>query len=132
MEDAAEDIDDQEPRAFRALDHRGAAARRAGGIVGRPGRGAGLALDEHERFALVEGVIAERHRIDADGAEFLEDRFGEAEAASGVLAVDDDEIEPPAGAKEGNLLQDGGAARSPNDVANEQEADHRAGTRMVS
>ena len=91
-----------------------------------------LALDEDERFALVEGVIAERHRIDADGAEFLEDRFGEAEAARRVLTVDDDEIEPPAGAKEGNLLQDGGAARSPDDVADEEQANHRSRTRMVS
>ena len=73
-EDAAEDIHDQEPRALRALDHRGAAARRAGGIVGRPDQ-ARLALDEDQRLALVEGVIAERHRIDADGAEILEDRL---------------------------------------------------------
>ena len=130
-EDAAEDIDDQEPRALRALDHRGAPSRRAGGVIGRPDQ-ARLALDEHERLALVEGVIAERHRIDADGAEFLENGFGEAKAAGGVLAVDDDEIEPPAGAQDGNLLENGGAARPPDDVADEEQADHRAGKRMVS
>ena len=98
--------------------------RRASGIVGWPDQPR-LALDEHERLALVEGVIAERHRIDADGEEFLENRFGEAEAAGGVLAVDDDEIEPPAGAQNGNLLEEGGAARPPDDVADEQQADHR-------
>ena len=130
-EDAPEDIDDQEPRALRAFDHRGAPARRASGVIGWPDQ-AGLALDKHKRLALVEGVIAERHRIDADGAEFLKNGFGEAKAAGGVLAVDDDEIEPPAGAQKGNLLQDGGAARSPDDVADEEQANHRSLMRMVS
>ena len=90
------------PFAFSTID----APRpgRAGGIIGRPDQ-ARLALDEDERLALVEGVIAERHRVDADGQELLEDRFGEAEAAGGVLAVDDDEIEPPARAQERNLLE---------------------------
>ena len=82
----------------RVLDHRRAASRRAGGIIGRADQ-ARLALDEHQRLALIEGVIAERHRVDADGEELLEDRLGEAEAAGRVLAVDDDEIEPPAGAQ---------------------------------
>ena len=118
-------------RAVRALDHRRAAARRAGRVVGRPDE-PGLALDEDERLALVEGVVAKRHRIDADGAEILEDGFGEAEAAGGVLAVDDDEIEPPAGAQNRNLLEDGGAARPADDVADEEQADHRVGKRMVS
>ena len=52
-------------------------------------------------------------------------RFGEAEAARGVLAIDDDEIEPPAGAQKGNLLKDGGAPRPPDDVADEKQTDHR-------
>ena len=42
-----------------------------GGEIDRPDQ-ARLALDEHERLALIEGVIAERHRIDADGEEILE------------------------------------------------------------
>ena len=104
---------------------------RAGRVIGRPDE-PGLALDEDERLALVEGVVAKRHRIDADGAEIVEDGFGEAEAAGGVLAVDDDEIEPPAGAQNRNLLEDGGAARPADDVANEEQPDHRVGKRMVS
>ena len=102
------------------LDDRRAAPRRAGGIIGGPDE-ARLPLDEDERFALVEGVIAERHRVDADGEEFLEDRFGDAEAACGVLAIDDDEIEAPARAQEGNLLNDRRAPRASDDIANEQE-----------
>ena len=72
-EDAAHHVDDEEPRAVRALDHGRAASRRAGGEIGRPDQ-ARLALDEHERLALIEGVIAERHRVDAHGEELLENR----------------------------------------------------------
>ena len=86
------------------LDDRRAAPRGARGIVGRPNQ-ARLPLDEHQRLALVEGMIAERHRIDADGQEFLEDRFRDAESAGGVLAVDDNEIEAPALAQERDLLE---------------------------
>ena len=77
-------------------------------------------------------MIAERHRVDADGKEFLEQVLGEAEAARRVLAVDDDEIEAPAGAQNGNLLKDDGAPRPPDDVADEQETDHCSLKRMVS
>ena len=75
-----------------------------GGIVGRTDQ-ARLPVDEHERLALVEGVIAKRHRIDADGQEFLEDRLRDAKSAGGVLPVDDDEIEAPARAQERNLFE---------------------------
>ena len=82
-------------RAVGGLDQRRAAPRRAGRIIGGADQ-ARLALDEHQRLALVEGVIAERDRVGAGGEKFLADRLGDAEAAGGVLAVDDDEIEPPA------------------------------------
>ena len=77
-----------------------------------------------ERLALIEGVIAERHRVDAGGEEVFENRFGEAEAARGVLAVDDDEIELPAVPQKGNLLEERRAPRPPDNVADEQETDH--------
>ena len=73
---------------------RGAAAGRAGRIVDRadqPRR----ALDEDQRLLLVPGVIAERDRVGAGVEQLLVDRLGDAEAAGGVLAVDDDEIELP-------------------------------------
>ncbi len=86
---------DQHPRAGRGLEDVGAAAGRAGGIVGGADQPR-LALDEHQRLALIEGVVAERDRVDAGGEALLADGLGDAEAAGGVLAVDDDEIEPPA------------------------------------
>ena len=130
-EDAAHHVDDEEPRARPALDQRRAPSRRARGEIDRADQ-ARLALDEHERLALIEGVIAERHRVDAGGEEVLENRFGEAEAARGVLAVDDDEIELPAVAQKGNLLEERGAPGPPDDVADEQETDHCSLKRMVS
>ncbi len=77
---------------MRILDDRRAASGRAGGIVGGADQPR-LPLDEDERFALVEGVVAKRHRVDARRQELFEDRLGEAEPAGGVLAVDDDEVE---------------------------------------
>ena len=66
-----------------------------------------LALDEDERLALVPGMVAEGDGIGAGGQELVADRLGDAEAAGGVLAVDDDAIEPPA------LAQGRAGARSP-------------------
>ena len=123
-------VDDEQPRAAsrsRPPPRRVPACR---GEIGRADQ-ARLALDEHQRLALIEGVIAERHGVDADGEEFLENGLGEAEAAGGILAIDDDEIEPPAGAQKGNLLRDGGASRPSDDVADEKQTDHRSLKRMV-
>ena len=72
----------------------GAAARRAGRIVDRPDQ-ARRALDEDQRLLLVPGMIAERDGVGAGVEQFAIDRLGDAEAAGGVLAVDDDEIELP-------------------------------------
>ena len=66
-------------------------------------------------------MIAERHRIDADGQEFLDNRFRDAESAGGVLAVDDNEIEAPALAQERDLLSNRCAPGASDDVADEQE-----------
>ena len=56
---------------------------------------------------------------------FVADRLGEAEAAGGVLAVDDDGIEPPALAQGRAALDHGLAAGAPDDVAEEQKAHQR-------
>ena len=53
------------------------------------------ALDEHQRLALIPGVIAERDGIGAGVEEFLIDRLGDAKTAGGILAIDDDEVELP-------------------------------------
>src|SRR5271166_6591061 len=119
-EDPPEQVDDEKSRPLGVLDDRRASARRTGGVIGRPNQ-ARLPLDEDERFALVEGVVAERHRVDAVGQKLLEDRFGETEAAGGVLSIDDDEIEAPALAQERNLLDDRRAPRTSDDIADEEE-----------
>src|SRR5215208_6137184 len=53
------------------------------------------AFDEHQRLALVPGVVTEGYGIGAGVEEFLIDRLGDAETAGGILAIDDDEIERP-------------------------------------
>ena len=114
------------PRAVGGLDQ--IAAPRPGvpgGIIGGADQPR-LALDEDQRLALIEGVVAERHRVDAGGEELLADRLGDAEAAGGVLAVDDDEIEPPARAQERQPAEDRGAPRAPDHVADEQQPHQRA------
>ena len=62
------------------------------------------ALDEHQRLALIPGMIAERDRVGAGIDEFLVDRLGDAEAAGGVLAIDDDEIERPVADHAGQMV----------------------------
>jgi hypothetical protein len=80
------------------------------------------ALDEHQRLALIPGVIAERDRIGAGVDEFLIDRLGDAEAAGGVLAIDDDEIERPVADHAGQMLRDRGAAGPADHVTDEKNA----------
>ena len=70
----------------------GAAPRRALGIIERA-EDAVFVLDIGEDFLLVGPVIAGGDHIDADAEEFLGDGAGEAEAAGGVLAIGDDEIQ---------------------------------------
>ena len=113
-------VDHQHPRAGRGLEDVGAAPGRAGGIIGGADQPR-LALDEHQRLALIEGVVAERDRVGAGGEELVADRLGDAEAAGGVLAVDDDEIEPPARAQRRQAVDQRRAAGAPDDVADEQQ-----------
>ena len=47
----------------------------------------GIALDEDQRLALVEGVVAQGDRIGTRGEKAEEDVLGDAKAVGGVLAV---------------------------------------------
>ena len=67
-------------------------------------------------------MVAQRDRVDPGGEEFLADRFVDAEAAGGVFAVDDDEVEPPARAQRRDVLVKDGAPGAADDVADEQNA----------
>ena len=91
-----------------------------GGVVHRAQQPR-LALDEDQGLALVPGVVAERDRIGAGIQQIVADRLGDAEAAGGVLAVDDDAIELPALAQAGQALDHRVAAGPPDDVAEERE-----------
>ena len=99
-EDAAHGVDHQRALAVLGVDQRGAAAGRAGGIVGRADQ-ARRALDEDQRLALVPGVVAERDGVGAGVDQLVVDRLGDAEAAGGVLAVDHDQVELPVGDEAG-------------------------------
>ena len=114
-------IDDQHLRAVAAVEEIGAAARRAGRIIDRPQQ-ARLALDEDQRLALVEDMVAERDAVGAGVEHLLADGLGDAEAAGRVLAIDDDEIERPAAAQLGQPLVDRLAAGAADHVAEEEEA----------
>ena len=120
-EDAAHGVDHQRALAVLGVDQSGAAAGRAFGIIDRADQ-ARRALDEHQRLALVPGVIAERDGVGAGIDQFVVDRFGDAEAAGGVLAVDDDEIELPFGDQAGQPLDDDCAPGAADHVADEENA----------
>ena len=92
MKRLAHDVDDEHPRAVPRSVDVGAAPGRPERIVNGPQK-AIVAIGEDERLALVPDVVAGRHAVGAGGEQVLEDIFGDAEAAGGVLAVDDDEVE---------------------------------------
>ncbi|CAD5248465.1 conserved hypothetical protein [Bosea sp. 46] len=119
-EQAAHDVDDEDPRAVARLDHSRTTAGRTGRIVRRTDQ-ARLALDEDQRLALVPGMVAERHDIGAGGERLVADRLGDAEAAGGVLAIDDDAVELPALAQAGEAILDGEAAGAPDDVTEKEQ-----------
>ena len=65
-------------------------------------------------------MVAERDGVGAGIEEFLVDRLGDAEAAGGVLAIDDDEIERPVADHAGQMLRNGGAPGPADHVADEK------------
>ena len=91
-EDAAHDVGDQHASAIAGIKQPGALAGCAGGIVGRT-QELIVPRAEGNRLLLVPDVVAGGHHI-GTGIDRLEiDVFGNAEAASGILAIDDDKIE---------------------------------------
>ena len=118
-EDAADGVDNKRALAAFGVDQRGATAGRALRKI-RGANEARRALDEHQRLALIPGVVAERDGIGTGVEQFLVDRLGDAEAAGSVLAVDDNEIERPVADHAGQVFRDRGTPGTANDVANEQ------------
>src|SRR5579862_4083374 len=130
-ENAAHGIDDQRARTVFGLDHRRAAARRAGGIVDRTDQ-LWRALDEHQRLFLIPGVIAERDGVRAGLHQFTIDRLGDAETAGGILAVDYDQIELPVANEFGQTLIDDRAPAAADDIADEKNAHAQLPRRSIA
>ena len=108
-EDAAHGVDDERALAGLGVDERRTAAGRASRKIGGPDQPR-RALDEHQRLALIPGVVAERDGIGAGVDQFLIDRLGDAESARGILAIDDDEVERPVAHETRQMLADCGAS----------------------
>ena len=71
---------------------------------------------------LVEHVIAGRDQVGPGGEEVLTDGRREAEAAGGVLAVDDDRVEGQLGAQRREAVDQRLAPGPPDHVAAEQQS----------
>src|SRR6185312_13854248 len=119
-EDAALGVDDQHAVAVAAFDEVGAAAGRRRMEVDRPQQRR-LALDIGQGVALVPGVIAERDRVGAGGAEVGIVALGEAAAMAGILAVDHDKIEAVVADEAGQALAHAIAAGAAHHVAEKQQ-----------
>jgi hypothetical protein len=77
-------------------------------------------------------VVAQGDRVGARIQDLIADRLGDAEAAGGILAVDDHAIELPAVAKPGQALDHRIAAGPPDDVTEEEKTHDGSLTRMSS
>ncbi len=99
----------------------GAAPGRALGEIGRP-QEALLARREHQRLALVPDMVAGGDDVGAGVERLAKDFFGDAEAAGGVLAVDDDEIELEVGNQAGKLFPHRRAAGRADHVAQKEKS----------
>ena len=97
----------------------GAPAWRAGREIQRPQQPLVL-CDIGNDLALVPGMVAGGDTVDAGGVQLGADLSGDAEARSGVLAIDHDEIELLLLAQLGHFAQHRVAAGAADDVAAEQ------------
>ena len=95
-EHAAHDVGDEDPGAVAGVVDAGAPAGRARRIV-RRAQELLMAVGEDHRLLLVPDVVAGRHNVRAGIDRLQEDVFRDPETAGGVLAVDDDEIQPEIG-----------------------------------
>jgi len=118
---AAHEIDDKCAGAGRGLEKIGAASGRPARIVHGPNQ-TPLAGDEDERLALVEGMIAKRHAIRPRRENIGADRLGDPKAAGRVLAVYNNEVEPPGLPQFGQILEENRAAGAADNIADEEEA----------
>src|SRR5262249_42868665 len=89
--------------------------------VDRPQQ-ARMTIDEGDGLALVPDMVAGADDVDTGGVELVADLLGDAEPSGGVLAVDDDEVEPELASQARHMLQHDVAPGAPNDIAAEEQA----------
>ena len=123
---AAHDVDDADALSGAGPGDVAAVPGCAGGVVRRP-KEPGLRADVVEGFALVPDVVARRHDVNAVIEQLIADLACDAEPGRGVfrvrnhevdLVVLDDRLEP---------ILDKVAPGAADDVANEEDPDHRYG-----
>ncbi len=108
-EDAAHDVGNQHTRAIAGIEQAGALAGRALRVIGGT-QELVVALAEGHRLLLVPDMVAGGDDIRAGIDRFQIDVFGNPEAASGVLAIDDDEIQFQVGDQPRQFFPDGRAS----------------------
>jgi len=113
------EVDDPEAHAA-ALHDREAVARLRPEIVGRP-QDPLLRVEVREDLLAVIGVVSERDDVHARREELVGDLRRDPEAPGDVLGVDDDEGRVVALAQGGEEPQQGPAAESADEVADEED-----------
>src|SRR5262249_47109722 len=111
-------------------DQRSAATRRAFGIVEWPDQPR-RTFDEHQRLALIPGVIAQGDSICAGIDEFIVDDFSNAKATGGIFAIDHDQIELPLCDQARQPLENNGAPGAANHVADKKNTHARSGLAKI-
>ena len=126
-EDAAAEIDDGIGHAGLRGSLEDAIAGKAGLEVGRAQDAAGaiLAIGRHgvqivDQLALVPDVIAGGEHVRAQVEEVFGDLRGDAEAAGGVLSIDDDEFDVVGLTDMPDVLADDLSSRAAEDIADEE------------
>ena len=122
-EQPSDDLHDQHLAAVRQPQQGAAAPGRAGQHVERPDQ-ARVLVDVADQLALVEDMIAGGDQIGAGGVEILADLGGDAEAAGGVLAVDDHDVQAEIGAQPRQPVDQHPPSGPADDVAAETRDPH--------
>ncbi len=118
-EEVAGQVHDPEPHAV-ALDDAAAVARLTAEEVRRP-QDPLLAVEVRVDLALAVGVVAERDHVDSMREQLVGDLRRDADAASYVLAVDDDEVERMTLAQFGQKGEQQSSSDTADEVADEQD-----------
>ena len=120
-EQPAQHLHDNEAAPRRGAELGDPAAGRAGLQVERADE-ARLAGNIADQLLLVPDVVARGQHVDPGVEERLADLDRDAETGGGVLAVDDERIELQPLAQFGRALDQDGTARSPDDIADVEQA----------